>query len=369
MTVGGEREPAHAPWLRGITVAYLVWSLLPLLLVVVYSFNAGDTVTHWQGFSLRWWIGDPSAAESIVYDPETRTPLGAQLGPGSLTTVIAVPIGTMFALGCRGWHSWVRNAGLTIMLIALVLPPIAIGAAMWLLLAYPLRSIPFGEFGWFGTRAQLVGLVTMFLPIVTLVVWARLVFLDREQEEMAADLGAPPGDVLGRVILPQIRLAILAGAAVVFAGRSASSSSWTNWWGRTTREPRTRPAGNRHERLAARERGRDHPGDHRRDRVRPPRLDIRLRLQAVATRGKSEIDLPALAPTEPIRPMGSDPPALDPRHVPRLIHASAAVEAVGGPAHSPTSRPRDGSMQYEPFHVAPGRCKQSLGGPSRSELP
>ena len=140
------------------------------------------------------------------------------LALASLTTFIAVPIGTMFALGCRGWRSWVRNTGLTIMLIALVLPPIAIGAAMWLLLAYPLRSIPFGEFGWFGTRAQLVGLVTMFLPIVTLVVWARLVFLDREQEEMAADLGAPPGGVLGRVILPQIRLAILAGAAVVFAG-------------------------------------------------------------------------------------------------------------------------------------------------------
>ena len=55
-------------------------------------------------------------------------------------------------------------------LIALVLPPIALGAAMWLLLAYPLRSIPLGELGWFGTRAQLVGLVTMFLPIVTLVV-------------------------------------------------------------------------------------------------------------------------------------------------------------------------------------------------------
>ena len=207
-----------APWLAFVTGCYLVWSLLPLLLVVAYSFNAGDTVTHWQGFSLRWWVGDPSAAESIVYDPETRTRLAHSLVLASFTTCIAVPIGTMFALGCRGWHSWVRDAGLTIILIALVLPPIALGAAMWLLLAYPLRSIPFGEFGWFGTRAQLVGLVTMFLPIVTLVVWARLVFLDREQEEMAADLGAPPGDVLGRIILPQIRLAVLASAAVVFAG-------------------------------------------------------------------------------------------------------------------------------------------------------
>lgn len=215
------RARAHvrrAPWLTLVTACYLMWSLLPLLLVVVYSLNAGDTVTHWQGFSLRWWIGDPSAAESIAYDPGTRSRLAHSLVLASLTTVIAVPIGAMFALGCRGWRSWVRNAGLTVMLIAVVLPPIAIGAAMWLLLAYPLRSIPFGEFGWFGTRAQLVGLVTMFLPIMTLVVWARLVFLDREQEEMAADLGAPPGGVLGRVILPQIRLAILAGAAVVFAG-------------------------------------------------------------------------------------------------------------------------------------------------------
>ena len=103
------------------------------------------------------------------------------------------------------------------MLFALALPPVTLGAAMWLLLAYPLRSFPFGEFGWFGTRAQFVGLVTLFLPAATLVVWTRLLFLDREQEEMATDLGAPPGEVLRRIIFPQIRLAIVAAAAVVFA--------------------------------------------------------------------------------------------------------------------------------------------------------
>ena len=80
------RRPVRAPWLAFVTGCYLVWSLLPLLLVIVYSFNAGDTVTHWQGFSLRWWVGDPSAAESIVYDPETRTRLAHSLVLASLTT-------------------------------------------------------------------------------------------------------------------------------------------------------------------------------------------------------------------------------------------------------------------------------------------
>ncbi len=206
-----------APWLALITAGYLLWSLTPLVLVVIYSFNAGTSVTHWEGASLRWWVGDPAAGESIAYDSETRDRLVHSLVLATLTTAVAVPIGSAFALGCRGWHSRLREAGMASMLVALALPPVTLGAAMWLLLAYPLRSFPFGEFGWFGTRAQFVGLVTLFLPVATLVVWTRLLFLDREQEEMATDLGAPPGEVLRRIILPQIRLAIGAAAAVVFA--------------------------------------------------------------------------------------------------------------------------------------------------------
>lgn len=89
---------------------------------------------------------------------------------------------------------------------------------MWLLFAFPLRGIPFGDFGWFGTKAQLAGLVTLALPLTTLVIWARLLLIDYEQEEMAADLGAPPGGIVGRVLLPQLTPAIAAAAAVVFAG-------------------------------------------------------------------------------------------------------------------------------------------------------
>ena len=60
-------------------------------LAIIYSFNAGSTVTHWEGASLRWWVGDPAAQESIVYDPALRAALLHSLVLASWTMVIAVP--------------------------------------------------------------------------------------------------------------------------------------------------------------------------------------------------------------------------------------------------------------------------------------
>ena len=218
MADGRAQDPSRAPWLAGITVAYLFWSLAPIVLAIIYSFNAGSSITHWEGASLRWWVGDPAAQESIVYDPATRAALLHSLLLASWTMLVAVPFGTAFALGCRGWRSRIPRLGLWAMLLAVASPPIILGAAMWLLFAFPLRNVPFGAFGWFGTRAQVVGLVTLFLPLATLVVFARLVLIGREQEEMAADLGASPREVVRTVLLPQLRTAILASTAVVFAG-------------------------------------------------------------------------------------------------------------------------------------------------------
>ena len=252
MTVREARDPTRAPWLGGITVAYLFWSLGSIALAIIYSFNAGSSVTHWEGPSLRWWVGDPTAQESIVYDPALRAALLHSVLLASWTTVIAVPCGIAFALGCRGWRSRIPRIGLAMMLLAVALPPIVLGVAMWLLFAFPLRDFPFGAFGWFGTRAQVIGLVTLFLPLATLVVFARLLLIGPEQEEMAADLGASPGEIVRRVLLPQLDPAIVAAAAVVFAGAIASSSSCPPFGGRTRRVHSVRPCSARSE---ARHRG------------------------------------------------------------------------------------------------------------------
>ena len=51
-TQNSRPHPRDAPWLALITAGYLLWSLTPLLLVVIYSFNAGTSVTRWEGSSL-----------------------------------------------------------------------------------------------------------------------------------------------------------------------------------------------------------------------------------------------------------------------------------------------------------------------------
>ncbi|MEI7883628.1 MAG: ABC transporter permease, partial [Actinomycetota bacterium] len=52
--------------LPAIIWGYIIWSLVPVIIAVVYSFNDGRSRTVWQGFSLRWWSGDPNA--SVLHD-------------------------------------------------------------------------------------------------------------------------------------------------------------------------------------------------------------------------------------------------------------------------------------------------------------
>jgi spermidine/putrescine transport system permease protein len=160
-------EYSHAPWLRLTTILFLVWSLLPLLLVVVFSFNAAPSISRWEGFSLGWWVGDAGDQVSIVYDPVLRRALVHSIFLAFWTTVIAVPMGTAFALGVRGWNSRIARAALAVMLVTLLLPRIALAEAMYLTFLEPLRHFPFGDLGWFGTPGQLVGLVTIMVPFVT----------------------------------------------------------------------------------------------------------------------------------------------------------------------------------------------------------
>ena len=63
----------HNPWrkprfLQAITWGYLAWSIVPVVIAVIFSFNAGRSRSTWQGFSLRWWYQDPF--DSLWHDPD-----------------------------------------------------------------------------------------------------------------------------------------------------------------------------------------------------------------------------------------------------------------------------------------------------------
>jgi len=61
-----------------VTGVYLVWSLLPVLIAVLFSFNDSRSRTSWQGFSLRWYFGDPE--RSVWYDDSLQTALVTRCG-------------------------------------------------------------------------------------------------------------------------------------------------------------------------------------------------------------------------------------------------------------------------------------------------
>ncbi len=195
------------------TWAYIVWALVPVLIAMLFSFNAGRSRSVWQGFSVRWWWGDPSL--SIFHDPEYTHALWHSLELAALDVAIATPLGVMLALGLTRWRGRGSGVSNSLMLIPLVTPEIVMAVSL-LVVFTQLAIVPFTLVR-LGTTAQVVGQVTFSLSYVVVIVRSRLVSIGPQYEEAARDLGATPTAALRLVLLPLLLPAILASMLIVFA--------------------------------------------------------------------------------------------------------------------------------------------------------
>jgi len=147
------RNPWRKPrFLQATTIGYLLWSMLPVLIAVIFSFNEGRSRAAWQSFGLRWWTADPT--DSLLHDAEIRSAMVQTFRLSILTVIIAVPLGTLFAIGIDRWHGRpARTANFT-MLLSFVVPEIILGVSLYILFTSLFKNIiPL------GTNAQLLGLV------------------------------------------------------------------------------------------------------------------------------------------------------------------------------------------------------------------
>lgn len=204
------RGPWRRPYvLAGVTALYLAWSLLPVLVAMLFSFNAGRSRSTWQGFSLRWYTGDPDL--SVWNDAALRSSLQHTVLLGLLVTAVVVPLGVAFALGLDRWRGRLPAAANFTMLLSFVIPEIVLAVGLLFMVTW--LTTPFG----LGTTAQIVGLTTFQLSYPVVIVRARLLTIGRQYEEAARDLGASALGALRRVLLPMLRPAIFASAVLVFA--------------------------------------------------------------------------------------------------------------------------------------------------------
>ena len=93
--------------MEGFTWLYIIWSIVPIAIAVLFSFNKGASQATWQGFSTKWYIG--SQVTSVLHNPSLHHAVIQTLVLGGLTTLICVPIGVGFAIGIDRWRTRTAN--------------------------------------------------------------------------------------------------------------------------------------------------------------------------------------------------------------------------------------------------------------------
>ena len=196
-------------FLEGFTWAYLAWSLLPICIAVLFSFNAGKSNSTWQGFSLRWYLTDPN--DSVLHSAELHTAVIQTLRLGLLTTVIAVPLGVAFAIGIDRWHGRIPNGLSFLMILSFVVPELLLAVALMFVFTQLFTFVHF------GTGAEVLGLVVWNLSWPAIIVRARLLTIGYNYRGGCADLGASRLSAILRGLVPLLMPAIFASAVLVFA--------------------------------------------------------------------------------------------------------------------------------------------------------
>ena len=204
------RNPWRHPWfLETFTWLYLIWSLVPVALAVLFSFNDGRSQSVWQGFSWRWYFADP--VNSVLHDPNMHAAVVQTLRLSVYTTLITVPLGVAFAIGINRWRGVTASSFNFVMILSFVIPELIFGVAMFFVFTDLFKTVGL------GTLAETLALVTWNVSWPAIIVQARLVTIGRQYEEAAADLGANPVQVIRRVMVPLLIPAIFASTVLVFS--------------------------------------------------------------------------------------------------------------------------------------------------------
>ncbi len=184
-----------------VAAAVYVFLFAPIVILVLFSFNASKYGVAWEGFTWRWYA-------ELAQDRFIRQATWNTLLVASVSTLIATVIGTAGALGLHRYRFRGHGAAEAVLYVPLVIPEVVMGIAM--LAFFATLRLPT------GLPTIIIGHVAFSVPFVVLTVRARLHGFDRRLEEAARDLGANDWTTFRRITLPLILPGVLAGALLAF---------------------------------------------------------------------------------------------------------------------------------------------------------
>lgn len=188
-------------WLVAFTAVVLLLMHLPVLVLVVFSFNASKFAVDWTGFTLHWYAR-LLQREDIVHA------LGNSLIVGSVATLLAVALGTLIALALARHRFRGRTLYEGLMYVPIVTPEIVTGISLLVLFVF--LRVPL------GLVTIIVAHVAFNIPFVVVVVTARLAGMDGNLEEAAMTLGADEFTAFRRVTIPLLWPGIVSAALLSF---------------------------------------------------------------------------------------------------------------------------------------------------------
>lgn len=199
------RRPSFTTVMLGLGLLFLY---LPMVVLVVYSFNSSRLVTVWAGFSTQWY-------GELFQDQQILSAVWTSLKIAFFSASMAVCLGTVAAFVMTRYGNFRGKTALSSMVTApLVMPEVITGLSLLLLFVQMAQLV-----GWPTDRGMAtiwIAHTTFCSAYVAVVVAARLREMDRSIEEAAMDLGSPPVKTFFSVTLPIISPALAAGWLLAF---------------------------------------------------------------------------------------------------------------------------------------------------------
>lgn len=179
----------------------LAFFYLPILVMIIFSFNSSRSLSKFSGFSLKWY-------EELMGNYEIRDAVLVSVSIAVLATLISVILGTMTALGLGKTKKFMRDYILNVNNFPILNPDIV--TAIGLMLLFSSINAPKGYV------TMLLAHIMFCTPYVITSVYPKVKGLDESLPNAAMDLGATPFQALVKVILPMIKQGIFAGALLAF---------------------------------------------------------------------------------------------------------------------------------------------------------
>ncbi|MFM7505868.1 MAG: ABC transporter permease subunit [Rubrivivax sp.] len=192
---------------RGWLAAGFFFLYLPIVALVIFSFNDSPIPNVWRGFTLKWY-------EALLRDKEMLSGLWLSFKIALLTACGSVVLGTLAAFALVKYKRFTGRTLFSGMVSApLVMPEVVVGLSLLLMMVSVQRALGFPERGMFTIW---LGHLLLGMAYATVVVQARLQDLNPQLEEAAMDLGAKPHQVFWLVTLPMIAQSLVSAWLLTF---------------------------------------------------------------------------------------------------------------------------------------------------------